>query len=371
MAPVEGSTVIASKGDGHCMFTSIARGLKMGGINRLGKDVYVGVPGLRRIVAASLDETNIEKLYSIWIALENSDLKTAMESAPRDPAGRIEAARAVIERTSAPLYQGDDFALGVISEKLGINFVIMRPDGTPQHGMPELSRGKRFMVLVFHDFEAGVAPTGGTLGHYDLLAFNDRTLFSLDNMPTALAVHLVQHKILPVEATPAPSASQSRGGESEETQEAGAGMAEEDDASVHVPFPVMLEQRPLTSDEWKAALVTTILTIPMRRATLASPTHQTSFKIVSVDDELSVNILATGVTTESYNVEMAINDVFDGEIPLLTKVFDDIDAVAMHVLDADTKSGAGRVIVRIQVSIDGGAFVSIEDVDKEIISRSH
>lgn len=357
------------------MFSSIARGLKMGGINRLGKDVYVGVPGIRRIIAASLNESNIDRIYSIWIVLEKSDLKVAMENAPKDAAGRVEAARAVIERTSSPLYQGDDFALGVLSEKLGINFVICRSDGTPQHGMPELTRGKRFMVLMFHDFEDGAAPNGGTLGHYDLLAFDGRTLFSLENMPTPLATHLIQHKILPIEHATKALQSPSRGGAeaSEATQEAGAGQdaGTGEDASVHVPFPVMLENRPATSDEWKAALVMAVLTIPMRRAMLKSQRQQTSFKIESVDDELAVNIMTTDGTPEFYSVEMSINDVFDGQIPLPTELFNDIDAVAMHILDAHTSSGAARIIVRIQVSIDGSSFVCIEDIDKDIILGCH
>lgn len=345
----------------------------MGGMLAVPGEADIGAPALRRLVASAVTEETIGGYAAIWDAVPGSDLgRTAARAG--DPGGRVAAARAVITSMSPVMYQGDDFSLGILSERLGVHFVILRSDGTFQGGMPDIPGKSRIMLLSFDD--AAASGVEGATGHYDLVAHRGRGVFTPKTLPSALYA-LAKQEGITFEPR-AREANDAGGGEApgavgnpsgEPAAEDGVpGGSPALEQGEFVAFPMILSE-PQSGEECDRAMADSILTILARMEALGAPELWQQYMLDLVTGSAVVNLGARRDPLPVISVDASVYDWLDDdkENPLGLHIGDvatpDEAAALVRGLLAAHERDTGP-IGRVQVRIGEGELVGIHDIDR-------
>jgi hypothetical protein len=349
-----GLDVITIVGDGNCQFSAISRGLRMGGVLSIPGESDVGAPALRRLVAASVTVSTIEDYMGVWGAMPEGDLSHALRGVD-GAENRVAAARRAICSMDPVLYQGDDFSLGILSKSIGVNFLILRSDGTFQKGLPDIPDGCRVMLLRFDDITKGAVGVAH-IGHYDLLVHRGRGLFTTMTLPSVVfqRAHACGIKLRdsPRAALAVPP------------DEADGETIEGDPDSPRIElFPVVIPQ-PTNGEEFGRALLSTIRTVRKRMRALGTPTLWQQYALTFRTGTAEIHLLAEAEPMLAITVAITVVDCFgDGVYDERHAASDAEEAAVITAATLESYAHETGPIVAASVRVGDGSMTPIHDID--------
>lgn len=172
--------IVSVPADGDCLFHSIALALEQEIKEK------VSVDDLRQIVADNIDEDTFNTLYSIYkSALKEKDTAILADYLFMRNVQNIDDLREVIAKDR--VYWGDEMAVTILQEQLGITFLIFTRDSgkiklSQQYGeIVKPFTGKYLMLLL------------QTL-HYRPIKYEDRFMHTFEQLPPEVRKNITKNK---------------------------------------------------------------------------------------------------------------------------------------------------------------------------------